>query len=58
MKLFRNSKDKTYKTYYLAKITGKRMGGYYESIETVSGKKRKLNNSSHRYEDFYAVSER
>lgn len=62
MTLFRNKKDKTYKTYYLARCYcagGFRLlGSFYESVETLSGKRRKLNNSSHKYEDFYAVAEK
>jgi hypothetical protein len=54
MNLYRNKKDKRYKTYYIAKICG--YGYYYESEETISGKKRKLNNSSHKLEDFYIVA--
>lgn len=57
MTIYRNKKDKGYKTYSIAKITGRRLGGYYESTETVSGKKRRLNQSSHRLKDFYAIAE-
>lgn len=62
MNIYRNKKDKIYKTYYLAKVFCKNglrlLGHFYESEEVLTGKRRPLNNSSHKFSDFYIVSEK
>ncbi len=57
MNIYRNRKDKDYKTYFLYKVCPpKYLGYYYESKEVITGKIRKLNNSSHKLKDFYIVA--